>query len=64
MTKLVWLLVFFAAFFVHLTLERLNYFDSIGLWYTTYGAVISTAFIFAVFVVTRFLFRKVRKRRK
>jgi hypothetical protein len=63
MKPLVWLFVFLVAFLVHLALERLNLVDSIGLWYTLYGAAISTALFFAAFMVVRYVFRKIRQRR-
>lgn len=53
MKRVAWLLVFLIAFGVQIGLERLDFADSLGLWYTAYSAAIYTAIIGVVYVVVR-----------
>lgn len=60
MKYIVWLAIFCVAVGVQMVLEHFNMVDSIGYWYTAYSAAISTAILFAGFVLVRFVVHKVR----
>lgn len=64
MKSAAWLLVFVTAFSVQLILEQLNLVDSIGLWYTVYCAVITTALLYALYALIGFVFRKLLRRQR